>query len=133
MSAIGTATSGLGASLARLAASASNVANVRSDGSLAASGSGSAGQPAYRPVRVQQGEAAGGGVAFTYERVNPSWRPAYDPASSAANGEGMVARPNVDLTTEAVEQLVAKTDALANIAALRTAADMQGTLLDRMA
>lgn len=137
MSAIATATSGLNASLARLTASASNVANVRSEGSLEASKTDGAGirspSAAYQPVRVRQSEAAGGGASFTYEAVRPGSHPAYDPSSLSANHEGMIAVPNVDLTSEAVEQLVAKTDALANIAALRTAGDLQGTLLDRMA
>lgn len=138
MSVVGTATSGLQASLARLDASASNVANIRSEGSLAASraeasGEASGGPAAYQPLRVRQSEAAEGGVSFTYEPVRPSWQAAHDPASSFADDEGMIAVPNVDLAGEAVEQLVAKSDALANIAALRTAADVQGTLIDRLA
>lgn len=111
------ARSGINAALARLNASASNVANVRSTGDP------ETGEGAYRPVRVRQSEAVGGGVTLTSERVQRS-----NPPAEAAE---QAALPSVDLVNEAIEQMIAKQDAQANVAVLRTAFDMQAWSIER--
>ncbi len=129
MQAIGIATSGLRASMARITASASNVADARSIGSLAASRTDAAGgQAAYQPVRVQQSEAINGGVALTYTPVRPSYVAIHEPSSPLADGDGMVAAPDVDLVDESVEQMTAKSAFQANIAVMRAAYGMTATL-----
>jgi len=71
MQAIGAALSGIQASIARLNASANNIANVNSNGPLATAGTAPA-NPAdpqvYQPVRAQSAPVDGGGV---YTRIVP--------------------------------------------------------------
>ncbi len=110
------AMSGIQAGLARFDASAANVANV---GSTDASGA------PYQPVRVQQSEAAGGGVTYSYQRTRSSEPLAASPDQPAA--------PSVDLVNEAIEQMIAKQSVKANVAVLHTACDMQNFTIERFA
>lgn len=126
--------------MARLEASASNVANVRSDGSLAASqtqatspSGGAVNEAAYQPVRARQSEAFDGGTSFTYAPVRPGYVATYDPSSPQADAEGMIARPNVDLVDETVEQMTAKSDFMANVAVIRAADRMQEFAINLLA
>lgn len=127
MTAIGTALSGMQTSLARLTASASNIANANSTGAPNAA----AGQTqAYQPVRVQTSPTAGGGVAATTVSVTPTTVPRYDPTSPNADASGMVAAPNVDVASEMVEQLSAKIAYEANLKVMRTADRMGESTLE---
>lgn len=125
MTAINTAVSGLLASEAQLTASAANVANAQTVGSLSGSGFG----PAYQPVAVVQSTAPGGGVSTAYAPVTPASEPAYDPTSPAADAQGMVAAPNVDTAQEMVGQMGALRSYQANLATLKVADKMQQSLL----
>jgi flagellar basal-body rod protein FlgC len=127
MTAITTAVSGLLASEAQLSASAANLANEQTVGSLSGSGSGFG--PAYQPVSVVQSTAPGGGVSTTYAPVTPGSQPAYDPTSPAADAQGMVAAPNVDPAQEMVGQMGALRSYQANLATLKVADEMQKSLL----
>lgn len=139
MLALNIARSGLTASMMRLNASASNVASSDSVGAIAATSSTAsatntdAKPAAYQPVTVEQHALADGGVATVYARVQPASVPRYDPSSSAADGSGMVAAPNVDLVDESVQQLQARSDFRANVAVIRTADQMQQRLVDLFA
>ncbi|MGD9810022.1 MAG: flagellar basal body rod protein FlgC [Sphingobium sp.] len=135
MQAIGTALSGIQASIARLNASANNIANANSNGPLATAGTPStASSPqVYQPVRISSASLESGG---TYTRVvphTPGFRPVSDPTSPYANAAGMVAAPEVDFVSEMVEQIAAKLAFSANLSVVRTADEMQGRLVDRWA
>jgi flagellar basal-body rod protein FlgC len=125
MTAITTAVSGLQASEAQLSASASNLANAETVGSLSGSGFG----PAYQPLSAVQSTAPGGGVSTTYAPVTPGSHPEYDPTSPAADARGLVAAPNVDPAQEMVGQMGALRSYQANLATLRIADEMQKSLL----
>ena len=133
------AISGLAASTAELAASASNVANAQTVGPLSGTGWGPAAivgaggtgptAQAYQPVTTVQSTAPGGGVAARFAAVSPGTEPAYDPQSPYADAQGLVAQPNVDENQEAVNQIGALSAFQANLAVLRASDDMQKSLL----
>jgi flagellar basal-body rod protein FlgC len=133
MNAMSIARSGLAADMMRLAASAANVANADSVGSTKATGAGADGRSAYAPVDVAQAPIAGGGVTATYSRRQPASTPRYDPGSTSADGDGLVAAPNVDLIDERVGQLEAGIAFGADLAALRGANAMSRTAIDLLA
>jgi flagellar basal-body rod protein FlgC len=134
-----TAVSGLTASTAELAASASNVANAQTVGPLSGVGWGPAaiigsGGPgpaaqAYQPLTAVQSTTPGGGVAASFAAVSPGTQPAYDPQSPYADGQGLVAQPNVDPSQEAVNQIGALSAFQANVSVLKVADEMQKSLL----
>jgi flagellar basal-body rod protein FlgC len=126
------ALSGMNAATRRLEVSASNVANVMSDGALPnADGSVPAGAPtAYAPLEVVQTASAGGGTQTSVTTVTPSTTAVYDPQASFANQDGLVAAPNVDLAQELVGQMVARYSFAANATVMRADDRMTKTLLD---
>lgn len=121
MNAMSIARSGLDASMLRLTASASNIANAQSYGAVPGGG----GQAAYQPVRAELSPGAGGGVQGRLVPVDPAYRLTYDPASVHANAQGMIAAPNVDMTGELVEQLSAKLAFEANLKVVSTMSEME--------
>lgn len=133
------AVSGLAASTAELAASASNVANAQTVGPLSGAGWGPAAivglggtgltARAYQPVTTVQSTTPGGGVAASFAAVSPGTKPAYDPQSPYADGQGLVAQPNVDPNQEAANQIGAFAAFKANVAVLKVADEMQKSLL----
>jgi flagellar basal-body rod protein FlgC len=128
MDAISIASSGLRASMARLTASASNVANADTVGAT----SPSANQPAaYQPVRAISSETAAGGVTTSIRPVEPGTTLRYEPSATQADAQGMVAAPNVDVTDEMVEQLAASESFKANLALIRTVSDLQRETFER--
>jgi flagellar basal-body rod protein FlgC len=133
MNPISIALSGMQAASVRLNASASNVANLRTNGRLPSAGGTSSAPAAYAPLRVDQVEVSGGGTAANVSTASPSYTPSYDPTAPYADGNGMVAAPNVDLANEAVQQITAKYEFAASAAIMRAASDMTKTLLDRTA
>ena len=104
------AQSGLAAARERLAVSASNVANVSTEG--------------FRASRVTTQPTAGGGVST---RVADTGTP--NPVTTDADGR-LATLSNTDVTTEAIEQLPAKHAFYANLAVVRTADEMTRTLID---
>ncbi len=111
-----------------LAVSATNVANIRS---LAVRPDGtSSGFPEFEPQRVVQYSGAGGEVRSKALPISPPSILVYDPNNPAADGEGLVALPNVSLEEEFVVQLQAKTAYKANLAALKIQDEVLGSLLD---
>ena len=133
MSSISTiALSGMNAAARRLEVSASNVANVMSDGALpGANGTVPAGAPtAYAPLEVVQTASAGGGTQTSVTTVTPSTTAVYDPQAPFANQDGLVAAPNVDLSQELVGQMVARYSFAANATVMRADDRMTKTLLD---
>lgn len=136
MNAINIAGSGLLASVARLNASASNVANINTVGPVrkaAPSGTATDRAGPYQPVEIRQEAVPGGGVSSIAALRRPSSVPVADPASPMADDQGMVAAPNVDPVRERIEQTAALRAYQANLSVIRTADTMEGALLDRRA
>ena len=122
------AVSGMAAAERRLEVSARNVANVSTTGPLdAAPGDVRA---AYAALRADQTETAGGGTVVTVRRASPATIAVSDPGSPFANADGLVAAPNVDFATEAVEQLVARYSFAVNAAVIRAENKMVKSLFD---
>ena len=134
-SAISIGLSGMDAATARLNAAASNIANASTTGALP--GSGGAGPAAYQPIDAVQKDIGTGsgpaGVSVSYAGRNNGVSAVYDPESPAANADGMIGAPNVDLATELVSTLVAKYDFMASASVVKVASDMEKTLLDKTA
>ncbi|QCG96079.1 flagellar biosynthesis protein FlgG [Azospirillum sp. TSA2s] len=131
---IGIALSGLTAQTRRLDASASNVANVRSTGAVPVTGGTTDGlaegkRAPYQPLAVAQTDA-NPGTRATFTPITPAYLQEYAPDDSAANGDGMVAAPNVDLAAERVNQMAASRAYGANVAVVRTQDEMLTSLLD---
>lgn len=145
MSAITTGTtsialSGALAQTQRLAASANNVANAGSIGAIpGADGAVATGQsPAYAPTSSSQASVAGAngqgqGTRAVFRPTTPAYLPEYQPDSAQANADGMVARPNVDLAAERVDQIGQLRAYQANLAVLRTEDEMQRSAINSLA
>jgi flagellar basal-body rod protein FlgC len=134
-SAISAAHSGLYVQSRRLEASASNVANVDSIGAVPdASGDVPDGAPrAYTALRVDPVSRVDGGVDAR-TRPDPSSKSlAYAPDRPFADANGLVQVPGIDLAEERVTQIEAGIAYRANIATLKTADEMERTLLDTKA
>ena len=129
------ALSGLNAASRRLQVSASNVANSQTTGALPnADGTVPAGAPtAYTPLALVQTASAGGGVQTSVTTVTPPTTAVFDPQASFANQDGLVAAPNVDLSQEMVNQMLASYSFAANARVLRAEDRMNQTLIDRLA
>jgi flagellar basal-body rod protein FlgC len=119
--AISTALSGLMAASKRADASASNIANMHSAGSL---DKDSAKQPYSAVTTVQTSHGDTGGVSATNIPKQPGYVPAYAPGSPHADAKGMIGAPNVDLAEEAVNLKLAEISYKASIKALQVAQDM---------
>ena len=126
------AISGMQAATRRLEISASNVANARSDGALPDAQENYAPDAprAYTPRRVDQVDISGGGTRAVVSDVSPNYVPTYDPGTPYANAEGMVAYPNVDLTEEAIQQLIAQYAFAANARVVTAYDQMAKSLFD---
>lgn len=129
ISAIQIALSGLTAATNRLSASASNIANIQTAGSL------EEGQQApYTPLTTQQtaqtdNQGNGQGVlSEVVPRDNPFVQ-AYDPDSPFADEDGIIGIPNINLAEEAVNIQLAETTYKANIATLKTVEELSDELL----
>ena len=124
------AASGLAAASRRLEVSASNVANALDNGPLPGAPNPTGAPPAYVPQRLDQTAVAGGGTATTVTNVSPSYVPSYDPTAPYADKNGQVAAPNVDLASEAIQQITARYAFAANAKVVQVDAEMMKTLLD---
>lgn len=124
--AIGIALNGLNAASQRAAASASNIANINTVGSLEEGG-----QPPYAALTTVSGAIAPetGGVRTDVVQKDPPFVPAFDPGSPFANGEGLVGAPNVSLEEEIVHLKIAELSYKANIATIKASENMSDELL----
>lgn len=119
----GISQSGLEVQSSRLAASAANVANLRSKG---ANGNGDG----FTPTRVVGISAADGGVQARRQAVDPASVQEFDPDAPDADENGLVSRANVSLEEEAVTQIEARLAFEANLKALKAQDEQIGSLLD---
>jgi flagellar basal-body rod protein FlgC len=123
--AIGIALTGLNAASKRAEASASNIANALTAGSLTDQA-----HPPYTPVTVQsrsQGET-GGVLTDIIPRDNP-FSAAYSPNSPFADENGLVAAPNVDYAEEIVNLKLAEISYKANISTIKVQSELYDSLL----
>lgn len=132
MDAIGTALSGIRAATLRLDVSANNIANTNSTGPTPASANQSGAQ-VYQPLSVQQSPLQNGGVSAQVVRSDKPAVPTYDPASPYADAQDMIASPDVDIVSEMIDQLTAKLTYDANLSVVKTADEMQQSLIRRWA
>jgi flagellar basal-body rod protein FlgC len=122
---ISNAISGLNAARQRLEVSAANVANVDSDGVLPGSTSDPAAPQVYTPLRVEQQPLVSGGTVATVLPVDPRLVRHYVPDSPAANADGIIASPNVDLVGEGISQLAAAQTYKANLRVIQVAQELE--------
>ena len=126
------AVSGMNAAAQRLEVSASNVANVFTTGALpAANGTVAAGAPqAYQPLLLNQTASANGGTQTSVTAAAPSYVAISDPQAPFANQADLVAAPNVDISLETINQMMASYSFTANAGVLKAEDQMTKTLLD---
>ena len=124
--AISTALTGLFAASKRVEASANNIANASSAGSLDPE---SATQP-YQALTTVQTSIESGGTSAANIPKKPGFVNAYAPDSPFANAAGEVGVPNVDLAEEAVNLKLAEISYKANVSVLKTAGEMSDELLN---
>ncbi len=124
--AIGIALSGLHSASLRLNASASNIANINSAGSLT-----DADNAPYTPLTTQSKavDVPGGVQTDVIPRSSP-FTPAYDPDSPFADENGVVGLPNVNLAEEAVNIKLAEISYKANLSTIKVAGELFDELLD---
>lgn len=111
-SAMGIALSGLRAFETKLAVNTNNIANVNTDG--------------FKKSRASMQEAAEGGVSVTLTQVNLPGVPAGIDQQTGKQIESS----NVDIAEEMVDQMITRYAFEANIITIKTADEMQQTLLD---
>ncbi|MCK5658654.1 MAG: flagellar biosynthesis protein FlgC [Alphaproteobacteria bacterium] len=133
MDAISIALSGLMAQSQRLAASASNIANVNTTGVLPTMEAPFS--TVYKPLNVSYTalmveNGIGGGIKTEVLSDPSGYSTVYDPSSVYANTDGFIAAPNIDLTREIVNLLEIKSLFKANLAIIKTHDKMMGELLD---
>ncbi|WP_085882273.1 flagellar basal body rod C-terminal domain-containing protein [Oceanibacterium hippocampi] len=114
----------MAAATQRLTVSAGNVANINTSAPVERVGD----EPddVYRPRRVEQAPAAGGGVQTSVRLQDPPL--IYGPDGTSA--AGLRAYPNVDPVREAVDQMVAVSSYKANASVLAAQSKIDETLLD---
>jgi flagellar basal-body rod protein FlgC len=130
MSILSIAASGLAAASRRLEVSASNVANASDTGPLPDAPNAASFPPVYAAQRVNQVDVAGGGTLANVSTASPGYVSQYDPTAPFADKNGLVAAPNVDLANEAVQQITAKIDFVANAKVIQVYSEMMKSLLD---
>ncbi|MBU6474667.1 MAG: flagellar biosynthesis protein FlgC [Alphaproteobacteria bacterium] len=126
--ALSIALSGLMAQSQRLDASASNIANAGTTGALPTPQSPAT--TVYKPLTVNYTALPNGGVESNVTADPNGYSPVYDPTSNYANSKGMVAAPNVSLSQEIVNIVMAKTLYKANVDVIKTQDSMTGDLLN---
>lgn len=129
------AASGMNASALRIEASASNVANARSNGPVPQTPPdrpvprSDDPRSVYQPVDVVQVSTGSGTAARMSERL-PAYELRYQPDAPFADARGMVAAPNVDYTREIAEQVASVAAFKANAKVFSTASEMARTVID---
>lgn len=127
------ALTGLRAQSTRLAATASNIANVSTSGAVPSADPSAPASTVYQPLRVDFTSLDSGGVYASVRPDPEGYTVAYDPTSYYANSEGLVVYPNVDLAEESVNLIETRLLYKANISVINTHDEMLGDLLDTIA
>ena len=136
------AVSGLRAASRALGVAASNIVNAHDtmnpqNSAVLASASGrrSGGQEEapfddFEPQVVHNVTAPGGGVTALLQEVDPPYVFAFAPGDVNADADGVVARPNVDVTAELVRVKQAETLYKANVRVLQAEDRLLGMLVN---
>ena len=127
--AIKIALTGMNAATKRANTSASNIANMATT-STPESGTGKVNDGFFAQRTINEPSKDGGVVAKSAPQ-NPSHTLLFDPSSPQANAEGQVAYPNVSLAEDIVQLKLAKHAYEANVNVMKTAFEMEKTLLDK--
>ena len=122
---IGVALTGLDAASKKLYASASNISNSDTVGSLDGTG-----REAYTPIDTQYSAGGQGGVRTEFVNRNPAFVPSFAPGSPFANEDGLVAAPNVNLDEELINSATAAHAYKANAFVIGKSQELADTLLD---
>ncbi|MFN3548128.1 MAG: flagellar basal body rod protein FlgC [Mesorhizobium sp.] len=125
--AAGIALSGMLAESTRLNVAASNIANARATGALEPVDG--AATP-YLPLQVEGASAPGGGTVAIVRPLLPAAVASYEPSASFADGNGLVAAPNVDVLGQVSDLMQASLAFRANLAVFEAASDMMRALYD---
>lgn len=124
------AVSGMMAASTRLEVAAGNIANAGSSGAIPGSDAPAGSRSAATPRRVDTVEIAGGGTKAVVSNVSPAYTIAHDPSAPYADSKGDVAQPNIDLGTEVVNAVNARTAFAANALVFKVSDRMMQDLLD---
>jgi len=119
--------SGLNNDAFRVANATSNIVNASSLSHLPQNANNYSG---FVPQDVVSIADPIGGVSDATTPYNPSYVTTYDPNSQLANGQGLVASPNVDLNKELVNANVASVNYSANAAVIKIEEKTQKALID---
>jgi len=127
---LGIGVSGLQAAAKRAEVSASNIVNARSEPvkPAGAPGGGSPSTNEFQALQVYQEAVQGGGVKASTRPVDPPSYQVADPFST--DGSGLAYVPNVSYEREFVEQIRAEHAYKASAKVIKTAKEMDDTLLD---
>lgn len=125
--AIGIALTGLNSASLRLNASASNIANLNTVGSLTDENNAP-----YTPITTQSKSLGSvtGGVQTDIIPQNPAFVPAYDADSPFADENGIIGIPNINLAEEIVNIKLAEISYKANLKTIDVAGELFDELLD---
>ena len=124
--AISSALSGLIAAAQRVSGVARNVANAGDTSRLDPQPGD---PPSFVPVETVQSTTIDGGTVASFRPVTPASVASYDPNSPLADANGLVATPNVDLTSQAVDLIAARAAYTANVKVLQVATSLEDSLL----
>ncbi len=132
-----TGLSGFQAGNQRLDARANNIANAQSTGPIpttgpnqpanagpATGGASNSGRQVYQAVSVDTQAQAGGGARTLLSPTLPSYVQQYDPESTDANDQGLVAAPNVDVAGQLIGSIADAAYSKANASVIRTADEL---------
>jgi flagellar basal-body rod protein FlgC len=90
------------------------------------------GQDGYRPLRFLQESLAGGGVSARYGAISPAYVVAFNPADLNADGDGLLAMPNVNVAGELINLGLAQRAYEASLKVIEAEEEMSGSLLDAL-
>jgi len=130
-----TSISGMNAAKDRIMNAANNIANVQTNGKLPDSVNERA--TSYYPTDIitLSNDIADNHLGVrtqTVERENP-YSTVYDPSSQYANKDGLIAAPNIDLTKEIVDTIMAELAYKANAQVIAVEKSNEETILDVLA
>lgn len=127
------AVSGLTNAALRIANATSNIVNASSTAPLPTDGGAYTGFTPQDVVTLSN-DTGGSNLGVNSQLVprDPAYAPAYDPNSPNANAQGVVAVPNVDISSELVTAKVAQVTYGADAAVIKITDKMQKSLLDAL-
>ncbi len=125
--------SGMNAASRRLAASANNIANIDSRGTLPFSNVANAPtdqREPYLPTRVQSSSGPDGGTVTSERYLRPPYVPVFDTSAGSGNTDDAAGGSNVDVARERIEQIDAQQSFRANVLTAQSVQDVVRKLYD---